>query len=95
MNENIPPLTENSLNEARSKTILTLFDGDVPGQVGLHVSHEPPLDDTTRQQFPGVHYVVALAISRLWDLGVIQSLTGSLCADVLRKHPLDEGEEQG
>lgn len=78
---------------AKTATILTLIDGDVPGQVGMRVDYFPPLTDETREKPASMNQVVALCISRLWDLGVVQALTGTVChdkIDVQTEPPPDE-----
>ena len=77
------------------KTVITLWDGDEPGSVAMVVEHFPALDSVTREEKPGIHYVVGLCIARLWDLSILQSLTGSICHDVLKEQGLTPDDETG
>lgn len=78
--------------KGRSHSVITVFDGEEPGMVGLYVEHNRVEGSTGT---PGLHYICTIAIARLWDSGVVQALTGPLCPDLIKKDGVDGEKEPG
>jgi len=66
------------------RTVITIFDGDEPGMTAMAIQHFPESAAGSEPNEVRLHMIVGTAVARLWDLQVIQRLTGSLCQDMIQ-----------
>ena len=88
--ENTP--TPATVKTPEKRTVITIFDGDEPGMSAMAIQHFPENASGEEPSEVRLHMIVGTAIARLWDLQVIQRLTGSICQDLI--HAMRQQEEQ-